>query len=201
MVRIKRNGFTLIELLVVVAIIAILAAMLLPALSKAREKARQIKCINNLKQIGLAFYMYAQDNDDRMVQGDAGAGSVPRYWYGRLAPYLNVPNTISVDDPRYKVFVCPSLPRGFTYRSQSYIINQSVSVGGKKITGPSFAKPSVILVLADGDGNVTANGNHVNPALTTYRFRARHSGFVNVLWLDGHVGSKHYILGSDGVGY
>lgn len=72
-----RSGFTLIELLVVIAIIAILAAMLLPALAKAKKKAQQTQCLNNLKQMGLAIHMYANDFNDHLPDPNWASGGDP----------------------------------------------------------------------------------------------------------------------------
>lgn len=68
----KKEGFTLIELLVVIAIIAVLMAILMPALNRAREQGRRATCLSNLKQLTLAWIMYADENDDNLVNGDTG---------------------------------------------------------------------------------------------------------------------------------
>jgi prepilin-type N-terminal cleavage/methylation domain-containing protein len=105
-VRATHRGFTLIELLVVIAIIAILASLLLPSLSEAKEKARRIKCISNLKQVALAFKLFAMDGEDRYpwhtlpALGGTFGPAAGEGWRN----YLAVSNELGTP----KILLCPS---------------------------------------------------------------------------------------------
>jgi len=100
MKRKNLSGFTLIELLVVIAIIAILAAILFPVFAQARDKARQSSCLSNMKQLGLAMNMYAQDYDGLLMQTTSEHPVLKIHWSYVAQPYVK----------NAGIFVCPSDP-------------------------------------------------------------------------------------------
>ncbi|MBR4674230.1 MAG: DUF1559 domain-containing protein [Victivallales bacterium] len=199
----KALHFTLIELLVVIAIIAILAAMLLPALSKARAKARQVACTNNLKQLGLYISMYANDYDDSYWSSNSSENGRSISWIHRLifSEYLS-----ETDISMYR---CPG--NAFRYNGATkwwpgfaYGGVYTQYHGGQfPLTSGIISKygTSSLLLLADSgkaygdDCQTDYKGGTPYPHLLYYKYKfysyifAEHMGKANILLADGHAAS------------
>jgi len=165
-----RKGFTLIELLVVIAIIAILAAVLFPVFAKAREKARQTSCINNCKQLGLAFMQYVQDNDEKFPStinwGSDWAYNI--YPYVKSAGVYKCPDdSLSRNAAEINSGENPANCQPVSYCWNSYVgltglwTGGAVSAWSQKTPGAKFSllkAPSTTVLLYEGDSAVTSGG-------------------------------------------
>jgi len=187
-----RRGFTLIELLVVIAIIAILAAILFPVFARAREKARQTACLSNIKQLGLAVMMYAQDYDERLPRHCQQPASGANYtWCKATEPYTK----------NAQIFQCPNMATwrneanmcgGYTYNLSR--LPDGTTVGCTEQTLARITAPAGLLMITESqdDANAVAWcgywGRDTNTPDPSYVHpTGRHNEGSNVGYADGHA--------------
>jgi len=175
-----RRGFTLLELMAAVAIVLVLASLLLPVLSKAREAARRTRCLSQLRQLGLAFTAYAAEFDDLLPHEDNG-DTLPPFgcgWQEVLTPYLG-PRSRQADCRQ-----CPSLsvdPSWRSYKMNSLLEEDSVDF--LCLTSiPDAARTPLAF-----DGRVDNAGVRLSPKGDWDSAASRHGSGTSLLFCDGHV--------------
>jgi prepilin-type processing-associated H-X9-DG protein/prepilin-type N-terminal cleavage/methylation domain-containing protein len=201
--HVKSVGFTLIELLVVISVIAIIAAILFPVFAQAREKARQISCVNNLKQIGLAFFEYGDDYDDKMPPWDTVEGTAPNYTYRDLWASNYEPtqfNSVAGGfiypyESNVNIRYCPSFSatKYALFADYGYNVEYMYDNFTPPVYFHNIPEPAVTLLFTDtasGSIPLQENPSAECPSMGEIpTIHGRHNGFANVLWFDGHVKS------------
>lgn len=211
MKREDKNGFTLIELLVVIAIIAILAAMLLPVLSKARERARAVVCMSNLKQLGIAFALYVDDYDGYFPPNLYGSSTWSDWkmdWMQLVAPYIGMDLGKGQygweEIPYNSVFRCPSIQKwvkagvycAYGYNSKALWVTPYSDYGHTRDFRPKLSmikKPDKQLLLVDTwwHFSTTEDRKRARYIVDYQSFVCyRHMRKANVLYVDGHVAAE-----------
>ena len=198
----RLGGFNLLEMLVVVAIVAILAALILPALSRANRKARATQCLNNLRQWGLTYRQYADDNQDYLPRRGQGVKPLeqidrPEDWFNALPPYLKLPTyqQLFTNNQRFQagaqsVFVCPAATDPGSNHFLPYAMNMNLCPWGNSGTSEAtkfgaVVRPAQVVALADASGPYSATYPSKNP----YTPVPRHNDRVTILFLGGNAQS------------